>query len=134
MMRAMDTMMIKPLFPDGFVNDSDSEAEAGLDISDDEEEESEETPGPSSRDMDEDENPRADDDLTKPTTSSTKRRPSVSGAKGKAAAGGGAAPQDKTVTLGQLLTNVVILEEVVKEVVAVAQVRRGLGVDKVRFL
>ncbi|KAI9232863.1 MAG: Retinoic acid induced 16-like protein-domain-containing protein [Podila humilis] len=131
MMRAMDTMMIKPLFSDGFVNDSDSEAEAGLDTSDDEEEEGEETSGPSSRDMDEDENPRADDDLTKPTTSSTKRRSSVSGAKAKV---GGGAPQDKTVTLGQLLTNVVILEEVVKEVVAVAQVRRGLGVDKVRFL
>ncbi|KAG0362028.1 hypothetical protein BG005_006840 [Podila minutissima] len=138
-MRAMDSMMIKPLFPDGFVNDSDSEAEAGLDISDDEEEEGEEAAAPSSAgDMDEDENPRADDDLTKPTSS--RRRSSVSGAKAKAAAGGaggagtGAAPQDKTVTLGQLLTNVVILEEVVKEVVAVAQVRRGLGVDKVRFL
>ncbi|KAF9312704.1 hypothetical protein BG003_006013 [Podila horticola] len=136
MMRAMDTMMIKPLFSDGFVNDSDSEAEAGLDISDDDEEDGEEASGPSSSgDVDEDENPRADDDLTKPTSS--KRRSSVSGAKAKAAAGGagaGATPQDKTVTLGQLLTNVVILEEVVKEVVAVAQVRRGLGVDKVRFL
>ncbi|KAF9906606.1 hypothetical protein BX616_000670 [Lobosporangium transversale] len=42
--------------------------------------------------------------------------------------------KEKMVTLSQLLTNVVILEEVVKEVVAIAQVRRAIGLDKVRFL
>ncbi|KAK3841963.1 MAG: Retinoic acid induced 16-like protein-domain-containing protein [Linnemannia gamsii] len=86
LLRTMDTMLIKPLFADGFVNDSDSETEVE----------------------------------TGRTTASGEMPSS-----GK---------REKTVTLGQLLTNVVILEEVVKEVVAVAQVRRGLGVDKVRFL
>ncbi|KAG0333648.1 hypothetical protein BG004_000738 [Podila humilis] len=150
-LKAMDTMMIKPLFPDGFVNDSDSDAEEGLDISDDEDGNEDENMGKEdegegeeeeegcaddsatgqqqhvqiAREEDDDERAqRADDDLTKPTAISGKLQ----------RAKGGSAAHEKTVTLGQLLTNVVILEEVVKEVVAVAQVRRGLGVDKVRFL
>ncbi|KAK5815269.1 Retinoic acid induced 16-like protein-domain-containing protein [Linnemannia elongata] len=86
LLRTMNTMLIKPLFSDGFINDSDSETE---------------------------------------------------GETGRTTASGdipSSGKREKTVTLGQLLTNVVILEEVVKEIVAVAQVRRGLGIDKVRFL
>ncbi|KAK3844126.1 MAG: Retinoic acid induced 16-like protein-domain-containing protein [Linnemannia gamsii] len=86
--KVMDTMMIKPLFSDGFVNDSDSEAETGH-------------------------------LLQSPAVQPQKR---------------GQPLQEQLVSLGQLLTNVVILEEVVKEVVAVAQVRKGMGIDKVRFL
>ncbi|KAG0268722.1 hypothetical protein BGZ95_002337 [Linnemannia exigua] len=122
LLRTMDTMLIKPLFADGFVNDSDSETEVETGRSEiSEEEESVEgsvgeagdapkTPKPSRR--------------TREASSSTT-------ASGEMPNSG---KREKTVTLGQLLTNVVILEEVVKEVVAVAQVRRGLGVDKVRFL
>ncbi|KAK3808656.1 MAG: Retinoic acid induced 16-like protein-domain-containing protein [Benniella sp.] len=89
LVRTMETTMIKPLFADGFVNDSDSEVDEGI--------------------------------AERPDGSEGKKQKRSSG-------------REKRVTLGQLLTNVVILEEVVKEVVAVAQVRRGLGVDKVRFL
>ncbi|KAH7053872.1 Retinoic acid induced 16-like protein-domain-containing protein [Linnemannia elongata] len=86
--KTMETMMIKPLFPDGFVNDSDSEAE----------------------------------------TAHLLQSPAVQAKRG-------VQPQkEQLVSLGQLLTNVVILEEVVKEVVAVAQVRKGMGIDRVRFL
>ncbi|GJJ69078.1 hypothetical protein EMPS_01424 [Entomortierella parvispora] len=149
--KIMDTMMIKPLFPDGFVNDSDSDAEEGLDIfSDDEEEESSEDD--TSSDDDGDDTDEADrelnSDLQEPTrkikhiriksnngASKTPKRPhqhhrgsSRTLNKKQLAA------NEKMITLTQLLTNVVILEEVVKEVVAIAQVRKGMGVDKVRFL
>lgn len=40
----------------------------------------------------------------------------------------------KEITLSTLLNNVVILEEAVKELVAIVQVRRSLGVDEVRYL
>ncbi|KAI5835008.1 hypothetical protein K523DRAFT_292313 [Schizophyllum commune Tattone D] len=39
-----------------------------------------------------------------------------------------------TVTLSQLLDNVVILEESIKELVAVIHARRSLGIDSVRYL
>lgn len=39
-----------------------------------------------------------------------------------------------TVTLSQLLDNVVILEESIKELVAIIQARRSLGIDAVRYL
>jgi hypothetical protein len=137
--------MIKPLFPDGFVNDSDSES--------------------LSEELSEDD---ASMDLTAGTTSTAttygvpgdndaqgqkeRRKKNVSGqgrqsrqedsTSSTISSNPGLAGIDedhsslreKTVPLSQLLTNVVILEEVVKEVVAMAQVRRGLGVDKVRFL
>ncbi|CAI2184164.1 4553_t:CDS:2 [Funneliformis geosporum] len=41
---------------------------------------------------------------------------------------------DYEITLSTLLNNVVILEEAVKELVALVQVRRSLGVDEVRYL
>ncbi|KAF9361523.1 hypothetical protein BGX26_002028 [Mortierella sp. AD094] len=121
LLKTMETMMVKPLFPDGFVNDSDSEAEteAELELSEDESIES------------------AAEDGTKKSKKSGRRTRNAS------LSSAGEQPEtpqqsgthrEKMVTLGQLLTNVVILEEVVKEVVAVAQVRRGLGVDKVTFL
>ncbi|KAI0065349.1 hypothetical protein BV25DRAFT_1880072 [Artomyces pyxidatus] len=40
----------------------------------------------------------------------------------------------KTVTLSQLLDNVVILEESIKELVAIIHARRSLGIDSVRYL
>jgi hypothetical protein len=40
----------------------------------------------------------------------------------------------KEITLSTLLNNVVILEEAVKELVAIVQVRRSLGIDEVRYL
>ncbi|KAK3811715.1 MAG: Retinoic acid induced 16-like protein-domain-containing protein [Linnemannia elongata] len=90
--KTMETMMIKPLFPDGFVNDSDSEAETVQLL---------QSPAVQPK--------RKIQQQQKPQ-------------------------QEQLVSLGQLLTNVVILEEVVKEVVAVAQVRKGMGIDTVRFL
>jgi len=39
-----------------------------------------------------------------------------------------------TVTLSQLLDNVVILEESIKELVAIVHARRSLGIDSVRYL
>ncbi|KAF9191779.1 hypothetical protein BGZ50_009151 [Haplosporangium sp. Z 11] len=142
LLRTMDTMMIKPLFPDGFVNDSDSEAEAEaethLELSEDE--------------STEDSNMVAETEEggnTPSTENSTKQREGGSRRREASTSSSTLSPEEqqqqqqqqqqgthreKTVTLGQLLTNVVILEEVVKEVVAVTQVRRGLGVDKVRFL
>ena len=38
------------------------------------------------------------------------------------------------VTLSQLLDNVVILEESIKELSAIIQARRSLGIDAVRYL
>jgi hypothetical protein len=38
------------------------------------------------------------------------------------------------VTLSQLLDNVVILEESIKELVAIIHARRSLGIDSVRYL
>jgi len=38
------------------------------------------------------------------------------------------------VSLSQLLDNVVILEEAMKELAAILQVRRSLGVDAIRYL
>jgi hypothetical protein len=38
------------------------------------------------------------------------------------------------VTLSQLLDNIVILEESIKELAAIAQVRGSLGIDSVRYL
>ncbi|CAJ0646864.1 5547_t:CDS:2 [Entrophospora sp. SA101] len=40
----------------------------------------------------------------------------------------------KEITLSTLLNNVVILEEAIKELVAIIQVRRSLGIDEVRYL
>ncbi|KAF9098804.1 hypothetical protein BGX23_005155 [Mortierella sp. AD031] len=124
LLRTMDTMLIKPLFPDGFVNDSDSEAEGEAGHSEMSEEESVEgSVGRSDEGGDAPKTPKPSRRTREASSSTT--------ASGEVLSAG---RREKTVTLGQLLTNVVILEEVVKEVVAVAQVRRGLGVDKVRFL
>ncbi|KAF9925474.1 hypothetical protein FBU30_004754 [Linnemannia zychae] len=123
-LRTMDTMLIKPLFPDGFVNESDSETEGETGQSELSEEES--MDGSASR-------PDEVGDAPK-TPKPSKRIREASSSSTASGENSGSGKRDKTVTLGQLLTNVVILEEVVKEVVAVAQVRRGLGVDKVRFM
>jgi len=149
--KIMDTMMIKPLFPNGFVDDSDSDAEDGLDIyiSDDEEEGSSDREGFSSgeEDVDTDEADReVNSDLQEPTrknkhvrnksnmgVSKTPQRPGQQH-RGSSRSVNKKQATEKMITLTHLLTNVVILEEVVKEVVAIAQVRKGLGVDKVRFL
>jgi hypothetical protein len=40
----------------------------------------------------------------------------------------------KTVTLSRLLDNIVILEESIKEMAAVVQARRALGIDAVRYI
>jgi len=40
----------------------------------------------------------------------------------------------ESVTLSQLLDNVVILEESIKELVAIIHARRSLGIDSVRYL
>jgi hypothetical protein len=37
------------------------------------------------------------------------------------------------ISLSMLLNNVVILEESIKELVAIMQVRRSLGIDKIRY-
>jgi hypothetical protein len=42
--------------------------------------------------------------------------------------------QQKTITLSQLLDNVVILEENIKELVAIVHARRSLGIDSIRYL
>ena len=42
--------------------------------------------------------------------------------------------KNKTITLSQLLDNVVILEESIKELVAIIHARRSLGIDSVRYL
>lgn len=175
--KTMETMMIKPLFPDGFVNDSDSEAETVLDIeaelsdSDNESDSSDDDSSDSDDDeVDDDDTDDADrevnSDLQEPSREARRRRRKqlrqqeqqqqqkrgvVGGNKGMMASSSqllqspAVQPkrkvqqqqqpqQEQLVSLGQLLTNVVILEEVVKEVVAVAQVRKGMGIDKVRFL
>ncbi|KAG0285407.1 hypothetical protein BGZ96_010343 [Linnemannia gamsii] len=176
--KAMETMMIKPLFPDGFVNDSDSEAETVLDIenelsdSDEDSDSSDDESSDSGDDVDEDDEDDDDtdeadrevnSDLQEPSSEALRRRRKqlrqqqqklqqqkrvVGGNKGMLASSSqllqspavakrGVSQQqqqEQLVSLGQLLTNVVILEEVVKEVVAVAQVRKGMGIDKVRFL
>ena len=130
-------MMIKPLFPDGFVNDSDVESPS--DLSDDDESSMDPSLGTGASE--------GDAQTRKQKNGSSKRKArqeastssvisSLSMLSSTGGESGEATPSlsEKTVPLGQLLTNVVILEEVVKEVVAMAQVRRGLGVDKVRFL
>ncbi|KAG0019109.1 hypothetical protein BGZ80_006299 [Entomortierella chlamydospora] len=121
LLKTMETMMVKPLFPDGFVNDSDSEAEAEaeLELSEDESTESATEDGAQKSKK----SGRRARNVSLSSTGEQVETPQQSGTQ-----------REKLVTLGQLLTNVVILEEVVKEVVAVAQVRRGLGVDKVAFL
>ena len=43
-------------------------------------------------------------------------------------------PQITRVTLSQLLDNVVILEESIKELVAIIHARRSLGIDSIRYL
>ncbi|KAF9576216.1 hypothetical protein EC968_009775 [Mortierella alpina] len=127
LLRTMDTMMIKPLFPDGFVNDSDSDAEeageANLEFSDDDSAETAGDDGKAARSA------RRQGRRTREPSSSSTMSPEALEQQQQQGV-----HREKMVTLGQLLTNVVILEEVVKEVVAVTQVRRGLGVDKVRFL
>ncbi|GJJ78006.1 hypothetical protein EMPS_10365 [Entomortierella parvispora] len=142
LVKTMDTMMIKPLFPDGFVNDSDTDSVSELSDDDD-----------SNLDVnaalprDEDPSQGHQDEgrrtQSKSASGSAKERKarqenstsSISSATAAVGGEGELSPSsEKTVPLSQLLTNVVILEEVVKEVVAMAQVRRGLGVDKVRFL
>jgi len=40
----------------------------------------------------------------------------------------------KTVTLSRLLDNIVILEESIKEMAAIIQARRALGIDAVRYM
>ncbi|KAF9353587.1 hypothetical protein BGX26_008660 [Mortierella sp. AD094] len=143
--KVLDTMMIKPLFSDGFVDDSDceAEAEASLNIDtelseEDDEEENENSSGSksinSSDDGDEIER-QANSDLQVPTTTGKSRSKKSQGNnnKKKKKQPQAAAVQEKLVSLGQLLTNVVILEEVVKEVLAVAQVRKAMGIDKVRY-
>ncbi|KAF8976922.1 hypothetical protein BGZ46_007834 [Entomortierella lignicola] len=124
LLKTMDTMMVKPLFPDGFINDSDSEeeTEAELELSEDESVESATEDG-SKKSSKKSSRRARNASLSSVDQPETSQQQQQSGTK-----------REKTVTLGQLLTNVVILEEVVKEVVAVAQVRRGLGVDKVLFL
>jgi hypothetical protein len=42
--------------------------------------------------------------------------------------------QGNAITLSQLLDNVVILEESIKELVAIIHARRSLGIDSVRYL
>ena len=42
--------------------------------------------------------------------------------------------QVKTITLSHLLDNVVILEESIKELVAIIHARRSLGIDSIRYL
>ncbi|KAF9279275.1 hypothetical protein BGZ68_008037 [Mortierella alpina] len=119
--KLMDMMMIKPLFADGFVSDSDSEAESRLDI---EAELLEDGDSSKSRDDGGGEDDGSHDaDEGKSASESSRSRKSTR-----------PPPKEKLVSLGQLLTNVVILEEVVKEVVAVAQVRKGMGVDRVRYV
>ncbi|KAG0197949.1 hypothetical protein BGX28_008567 [Mortierella sp. GBA30] len=129
-LRTMDTMMIKPLFPDGFVNDSDSDAEdtgeANLELSDDDDSIGASEDGKTARGQ------RRQGRRTREASTSSTMSPEAQTQQEHQQQQ--SAHREKTVTLGQLLTNVVILEEVVKEVVAVTQVRRGLGVDKVRFL
>ncbi|TFK54898.1 hypothetical protein OE88DRAFT_1693994 [Heliocybe sulcata] len=44
------------------------------------------------------------------------------------------APATTTITLSQLLDNVVILEESIKELAAIIHARRSLGIDAVRYL
>ncbi|KAG0211465.1 hypothetical protein BGX33_004307 [Mortierella sp. NVP41] len=196
--KVMETMMIKPLFPDGFLDDSDSEAETGLDIDaelSDDDNGSDSDDDTSEDDDDDDDDDGGDDtdeadralnsDLQEPSPEARRRRrrqlkqqqkqqqqkqqqqqqlaAGGGGVKGMIAAAGRSASQllqssavaknngqqgrrastgpqqqqqqkEQLVSLSQLLTNVVILEEVVKEVVAVAQVRKGMGIDKVRFL
>ena len=39
-----------------------------------------------------------------------------------------------SLTLSQLLDNVVILEESIKEIVAIIHARRSLGIDSLRYL
>ncbi|KAG9066258.1 hypothetical protein KI688_001479 [Linnemannia hyalina] len=125
LLRTMDTMLIKPLFSDGFINDSDSETdgETGRSEMSEEEDSVEGSVGRSDEAGDAPKTPKPSRRTREASSSTT--------ASGEIPSSG---RREKTVTLGQLLTNVVILEEVVKEIVAVAQVRRGLGVDKVRFL
>ncbi|KAF9431587.1 Guanosine-diphosphatase, partial [Entomortierella beljakovae] len=150
--KVMDTMMIRPLFADGFVDDSESEAQNSLDIdvesSDDESYDISSGSGKSSYDGDEIER-QANSDLQVPSKVGgmvggggmvgvvgvgANQNRKLQGKHGRersqsgAGAGIGHAPNnkkllapEKMMTLGQLLTNVVILEEVVKEVVAVAQ-------------
>lgn len=118
-------MLIKPLFSDGFINDSDSETEGETGRSEMSEEE-ESVEGSVDRSDEAGDAPK-----TPKPSRRTREASSSTTASGDIPSSG---KREKTVTLGQLLTNVVILEEVVKEIVAVAQVRRGLGIDKVRFL
>lgn len=48
--------------------------------------------------------------------------------------GGKDTPRSTTITLSQLLDNVVILEESIKELAAIIHARRSLGIDAVRYL
>ncbi|KAF9966310.1 hypothetical protein BGZ70_002716, partial [Mortierella alpina] len=115
--KLMDTMMIKPLFADGFVSDSDSEAESRLDIEAELLEDGDSGNGQDDGEGKDDASHDAGE--RKSASESSKNRRSTRPSQ-----------KEKLVSLGQLLTNVVILEEVVKEVVAVAQVRKGMGVDR----
>lgn len=144
-------MMIKPLFADGFLDDSDCEAETNqARFQDDDDSEDEDDGDNSSEDGDAMER-EANSDLQEPrqprqrantlsgqtsreATTGAPPTSSSSSASKKKRKSSSAAQQEKMVTLGQLLTNVVILEEMVKEVIAIAQVRKATGVDTVRFL
>ncbi|KAF9963693.1 hypothetical protein BGZ65_000898 [Modicella reniformis] len=165
--KVIDTMMIKPLFADGFLDDSDCEAESSQlmrakfedddddddddeDLEDDNGRESEKEQDKPNKNSIEDEDAierEANSDLQEPNRQRRKRAntnphqrhgreaSSASAGKKKKKTTTSLPPQqEKMVTLGQLLTNVVILEEMVKEAIAIAQVRKATGVDTVRFL
>ncbi|KAK3825602.1 MAG: Retinoic acid induced 16-like protein-domain-containing protein [Benniella sp.] len=158
--KVINTMKIRPLFADGFLDDSDCEAQSiqqiGANFEDDEseeeeeeEEETDETSKKNSTSLHSEEEHEANSDLREPNRQQPlKQANTVSGSVstsreiatpptsvGKKKRKSSSAPQqEKMITLGQLLTNVVILEEMVKEVIAIAQVRKAVGVDTVRFL
>ncbi|KAF9917120.1 hypothetical protein BX616_001896 [Lobosporangium transversale] len=133
LLKTMETMMIKPLFPDGFVNDSDSEAEEMDELSE-EGDNTEDGATVTTEDGSSSKSSKRPSRKTRDPSTSSIGIDTADSQQQQQQQQQQSAHRKKTVTLGQLLTNVVILEEVVKEVVAVAQVRRGLGVDKVRFL
>ncbi|KAF8969090.1 hypothetical protein BGZ46_010729 [Entomortierella lignicola] len=152
--KVTDTMMIKPLFADGFLDDSECEAESSLNIdAETSEDDEEDDTGSGSKSIsssdDGDEIERqANSDLQVPTTKASSRTRKLKGKHSREGSSGAnmissmsssgssnnkKQGQEKLVSLGQLLTNVIILEEVLKEVLAVTQVRKAMGVDQVLY-
>ncbi|KAG0222064.1 hypothetical protein BGX31_009357, partial [Mortierella sp. GBA43] len=155
--KVIDTMMIKPLFADGFLDDSDCEAETNQLIrsrfqDDDDMEDDDDDMDPdtglrsSSDDVVDPVEREANSDLQEPKRQLQQQQqqrkrsntlpagqvntpPTSVGKKKRKSTSNPATQQEKMMTLGQLLTNVVILEEMVKEVIAIAQVRKATGVD-----